>query len=364
MAAATIERGLTNQLIEPNAFRIEHYKESVSDQALIDDIVSYLGEYRFSLPKYSYSFIFKDGKLIDPLRNKSLIEMSQNAVDLKIKEGKSSIREEAETKAFQKLNRELISAKEGQTILWASPAGSKEDGYGDYGFIYFGKVKEENSVKTIKMTAIRVEDPTIEQFNKAISLISFQKTNYKTPEEFLQNPQVLEENISEEYVDSILKMVFSFKLEKEEMKKFEKIIKEMFPLIVDSVKTIKDPWIPKSEKIRVLYTLENYALELQKEIIVYEDKFYPATQLKDLVPYYSYTPPKVAGSCGSTSKNSITSSNVFNKLSSLNSLFSEDEEWFLCPKCNYKADGPIGDTCPGCGLTKEAYAEETGISCE
>lgn len=34
------------------------------------------------------------------------------------------------------------------------------------------------------------------------------------------------------------------------------------------------------------------------------------------------------------------------------------QEYFKCPKCEYQADGPIGDKCPGCGLTKEQAAEE------
>ncbi|MDP3988580.1 MAG: hypothetical protein Q8P80_05565 [Candidatus Levybacteria bacterium] len=32
------------------------------------------------------------------------------------------------------------------------------------------------------------------------------------------------------------------------------------------------------------------------------------------------------------------------------------EEWFQCPKCSYKADGPIGGTtCPGCHVTAEEF---------
>jgi hypothetical protein len=37
-----------------------------------------------------------------------------------------------------------------------------------------------------------------------------------------------------------------------------------------------------------------------------------------------------------------------------------NKEWFKCPECRYNANGPIGNTCPGCGLTKEEYAEESG----
>lgn len=46
------------------------------------------------------------------------------------------------------------------------------------------------------------------------------------------------------------------------------------------------------------------------------------------------------------------------------SLLSEDE-WFTCPKCGYKADSSVGDQCPSCGITKEAFAKESGAKiCE
>jgi hypothetical protein len=67
--------------------------------------------------------------------------------------------------------------------------------------------------------------------------------------------------------------------------------------------------------------------------------------------------PGCAGGGGSIS--SISS--IINRSVSLD---LSDQEWFTCPKCHYKADGPVGDTCPGCGLTKEAYAQASGEICE
>lgn len=40
-----------------------------------------------------------------------------------------------------------------------------------------------------------------------------------------------------------------------------------------------------------------------------------------------------------------------------------NQEWFNCPKCQYQADGPIGDTCPGCDLTKDEFAATGGEVC-
>lgn len=346
----TIERR-TPQEVGFDAFRVE-YKPNISENVLIDDIVSYLGEYRFNLPKYSYLLKFSDGKIRNPYTNDSMEEVSQRAIDLKVKKARSSIREKAEKKGFQSLDRQLVYSESGDTIIWVSPPGPKEEGYGDYGFVYFGKVKEGSlEEKNIKMTAIRVESPSIEQFRKAIYMITGENENFEFAEEFLESPKVINQDLKEDYVDAILKRVFDFEPNEKEQEKFRQIIKKMFPLIYDFSKN------PRRSRYD-LYALENYALELKRDYDFFDRK--TPSNLQDLAVVYRDEPPKVMGSCGSTSANdNFKTSNIFNSLSSLSNLFSEDE-WFTCPKCRYKADGPVGDKCPGCGLTKEDYAKETG----
>jgi len=74
---------------------------------------------------------------------------------------------------------------------------------------------------------------------------------------------------------------------------------------------------------------------------------------------------QVAGPCGPSSGFSSNSAggkgsgSVFSDAFSI-ADFGISQEWFVCPKCKFKADGPIGNKCPGCGLTKEDYAEESG----
>lgn len=365
MGTALLERGFSyqsntlrdNERIGSDAFRVE-YKNNIPEQVVYDDVVSYLGEYRFSLPKYTYSLKFKDGKLRDPNRNDSMEELSQRAIDLKKKEWKPSVREQAELRGFQSLNDQLKYAKTGSTIIWASPPGPKEDGYGDYGFVYFGKVENTNSEdKSIKMTALRVEKPSIAQFSKAIQMFGDEKANNRSAEEFLANPQVFAEDIKEGYAEAILGRVFDFKPNEKEQEKFNQIIKKMFPLIWDFVKS--------SRSLRGLYSLENYAIELKKDYERFEMEgaievvdFSVPKAIRDIIGNYGHEPPKMAGSCGSTNNNRTRTSNIFNALSSLNSL--SEEEWFTCPKCGFKADGPVGNKCPGCGLTKEDYAGESG----
>ncbi|MEK7534586.1 MAG: hypothetical protein AAB600_04580 [Patescibacteria group bacterium] len=368
---------MVEQKIESDAFRIE-YSKNILDQVVFDDVISYLGEYRFNLAKYSYSFKFKDGKLRDPNRNDSMQELSQRAINTKSKEGKSSVRERAELKGFQSLDEQLRYAKTDSTIIWVSPPGPKNEGYGDYGFVYFGKVESNNlEEKNIKMTAIRVEKPNIEQFNRALRMLGGKK-EYARAEEFLANPDIFAEDLKEGYVDAILKMVFNFKPNEKEQEKFRQIINKMFHLIYYFSKN------PRRSR-QDLYALENYALELKRD---YESKkdnkglchpefisgsrsrnkfgmtdeqvqhgsFYVNPGLKDIVGEYGHKPPVVAGSCGSTgSSNGIKSSNIFNSLSPLNSLLSEDKygsRIFECPSCgktNIRPKDQLTSQCQHCG---------------
>jgi hypothetical protein len=358
-------RGRAESEISRSDFRLE-YKGNVSDQALIDDITSYLGEYRFNLPKFSYTLKFSNGRLRDPHRGDPMQDLTQRSIDKKVSEGNRTSRERAEKRGIMSLDHQLISAKNEDTIVWASPPGPKEEGYGDYGFVFIGQVKEHDTLeKTIQMTAIRVESPTIGQFNRAIYLLTDEKTDYQTDEEFLANPKVLNKHLEEGYVDALLGRSFSFKPNQEEQEKFEMIMRQMSPLISDFIRSVKNPWKSKEEKIKELYALENYALKLKEDyarperrrdnfMINYNSK----PTLAGITGEYGHEPPKVAGSCPTSSN-----SNILSKSSVLNSLFDE-QEWFHCPKCGYQATGPIGDTCPECKITKEEYAQKTGRKCD
>ena len=356
-----------HERIGSDAFRIE-YKPDIPENVLIDDVVSYLGEYRFNLQKYSYTFKFKDGKLRDPHRGESMEDVTQRAIRRHIQEGKSFLRETAEQKGFINLDNQLGSAKQGDTLIWASPPGPKEDGYGDYGFIFIGNVDiQDESGKTIRMTAVRVESPKIEQFNKTMRLLTGEKTDYKSAEEFLANPKILSGHLGEDYVDALLGMSFSFKRDYEEQEEFAKIIHSINPLIKDFMSVVR--WGTSVEKVKAFNALENYFLKLKKDYqnsargeIIYV-RALKNIKIKDIVGDFGHKPPVTVGSCGSTKSNELTSSNMFSKGSFLNSLFG-NEERFTCPKCGYGTTEPVGNECPNCHITKEQYANESGISCD
>lgn len=351
-----------NDYKSSDAFRLERYRAPINKDSLRDDIVSYLGEYRFGLPKYSYELRFENDHLLDPHKKVSLENMTDESLKTRLLERKSTYREAAERQGVQMLDRKLTHAKKGDTIIWMSPPGEKSEGYGDYGFVFYGKVGEGNFEKNISMTAIRVEGRDLEKYSKAFKMITNTDVSHLNPEQFIANPQVLNDDVPEGYVDAVLGLTLGFKPSNEAQEKFKNIIRTLGPLIEHFI-GLSDI----SEKQKAFYALENYTLELKNASVKVSytiDK--GPEQFGEIVDQYGYKPPKAAGSCGSTGKdNSITSSNIFNKLSSINNFLSNSEqEWFNCPKCKYQADGPIGNQCPGCGLTKEDYAEESGVSCD
>lgn len=74
---------------------------------------------------------------------------------------------------------------------------------------------------------------------------------------------------------------------------------------------------------------------------------------------------KIAGCAGGGNKKKEIVTSVTPRLGFQDPKDDDEQEWFNCPKCGYKADGPIGNTCPGCNLTKDEYAAEEGaIVCD
>lgn len=364
------------EILGPEAFNLEYFSYSTPEE-IRADIISYLGEYRFALQKSDYVMVYScegtgNAYVRDPQRGEPMSIKARRAIEERKLQDKVVNREQAELEGMLLLDEKLRHAKTGDTIFWASPPGPQDDGYGDYGFIYTGKVEVDNedpNRRELHMTAVRVENPSFDQFRTTLSLLIGRELDFKSAEDFLANPEVIDRDIPQVFIDKILELYCGINLDSNEKEKFKKVIQEIDPLINEVVAVIKNG--KKDEKLKAFYTLENYSLKLKtsyqddgKEKISYIDSPGDNLRISDLMPFYNYQPPVIKGSCHDTS--SIKSNNIFsNSLDKLtNSLFGDNQEWFSCPKCNYKADGPVGDTCPKCGLTKEAYAEETGISCD
>lgn len=346
---------------EVPAFKPEFY-EKASEEQIEEDVVSYLGEYRFEVSEFDYKINIRNGQLLDPKSGEEMTAKAQKAIEDRVKNGKSSNREEAELLGLQNLEQDLLTNPLG-TVVWFSPPGPEEEGYGEYGFAFVGKIKGES----LDMTAVRLEKPTLADFNRASD--SLWGINYLRTEGFLSSPQVID--ISPDEAKDFIKGSFELG---------DPNSKEIFGQAKVRLKDRIKEWallVHQGADRKVinegLYALENMSLEIKdlykkefKQEVIYIPEIDLPSSLAEamLISRYTAAPPVVKGSCGMSGK--IESSNTLGKLlgSSDSTLNKSNQEWFSCPKCTYKADGPIGNKCPGCGLTKEQFVEEGGENCD
>lgn len=349
---------------ESSAFEVGLYRGEVpaTDKVIYNDLLSYLGEYRFKLPEFDYRQGLNKGKLTDPQTGESWQIKGKKAILQKQKEGLPISREAADLTGITNLEERLLENPLG-TIVWFSPRGPEEQGYGDYGFANIGK-RDKNG---IAFTAIRLNGSTIDQFNQARNNLGIGGSDFRQAEEFIACPWII--NRSVEDVKDVIRKQFGVR-ENGMGDKFEKAKIFFADHFKDFIELVKHGTQEQIEKAR--NSIENLIIEYVKkgeesnqENVVFMSNFKaPALVAAMEMKQYSKEPEVAKGSCGSSTVKK-KSNNVFDGLSgnSSNNPLSEKKEWFTCPKCNYKADGPIGNTCPGCGLTKEQFAQQGNETC-
>lgn len=357
-----------------NAFDVDLYHENevnLDNKAIYNDIVSYLGEFRFQLQKFDYELVYApckyshDWKVLDPVTKEAMSDKATETVRQRRARWQSSEREEAELQALTLLDRRLKEVAEedtgdkpGQsqndrTVVWGSPPGDASDGYGNYGYLFVGKI-HKNLDKTLRlhMTAVRVEvspedkNRMINQFNSSLSTILEQEIAHKTPEDFLRSPYLYNREIPMQLVDHVLKSTFLSKTDEKQQQIFKKVIEKSQWLIADVVQILKTGTL--EERIRAFTKLEGYVLQLKKqyeqandtETTVYENtKTRKKPRLQDLNNVVFLVPPIMSGSCPI-----MGSANMFNGgMSGLwgfimpGSTYGErDQKCNECPLCHKK----------------------------
>ena len=372
-----VEFSSPREIVGSKAFNLEYLPPMSSDKSLRTDIISYLGEYRFKIPKFEYSLYLVNGgrgSFIADSQGNSMEDAADRAIAERSMRGDPTHREINERQGLENLKYKLSVAQEQDGIVWGSPPGPKAEGYGNYGFVYSGKVGGEVALTTktgqkiaateLKLNAIRVENPTIDGYNKAFSRITGKNIEYSDADAYLASPFSGLRDVSEEAMDNVFMDEFSFIPNEDEQRRFEDFIDVMGPLIDRVVYAIQNNR-PNSEKIELFYALENYAIALKEGSVKIEPGLsYGLGQDMDTVVanFGRFKPPVATGSCGSTG--GIISNRLFGTLSVLGGIFESGDDAFECPKCAYTTTKPVGDQCPACNLTKQEFMEEGGIACD
>lgn len=314
-------------------------------------LISYLGEYRLRIPRYSYALYLKNGILTD-LDGKSLVVQGENAIKRRLLQGKSADREGAEYFGLQQLENGLKEVVLGDVIVWCSPPGPKEDGYGDYGFVYLGQVTNQDRFgsKELLMNALRVEKPTLTQFNNFLADLCVE-TTFNRGIDFLMHPMILSPESPSISIDdfiNLFKRHFNFELDEGRTQFFRQIIRKLNPYINMYIEAIKNYNFSLAKEI--LNTMENLAVKLRDsrdngllEVLPYMPTF-------QVIESFKFTPPLIAGSCGLTS---VNSSNIFSKID----ILSSEERYpdYQCPHCHKTIQGELKNNekgwktkCPHC----------------
>src|SRR5579872_3351534 len=254
------KRGEARKTVGSEAFNLE-YLSRFTDEELVDDMLGYLGEYRFEVEKYDYKLKFsadESGKfhLRDMHSGESMVTKAEWAIADRKLSARPIHREVAERDALIKLDDMLRFSKTGDSIIWASPAGTKEEGYGDYGFIFVGEVSQKGSGKEINMRAIRLEKAKIGQYKEAMRDILGEDLGFEEPDDFLSSPQIVRD-LDKEQIEKRIARRFNLKSDNQNANLLNRAKDKLSALTVKFADIFR--YATEDEKRKALYTLENFA---------------------------------------------------------------------------------------------------------
>lgn len=331
---------------------------------------THLGE-RFNVLLSTTRYEIKNGQIYGQNTNEPFMQMLLRGVEYRKKHGNSIDwqRERAEVESFGKIQDTLLSEKAiiGEMMLLISPPGEEGSIY-KHNFYDVFSLKEDEKGKYIE--AVRYSSSlTSDEYVQKLKPIKDFGTNVKDAD-FLISPLKVDSTFkSADDVHKYLHKNHEFITQEE----FNQIIAIVTPLITSYINTLSEK--PFDEELQLL----TYNAILNKAdaaflLIRHKDRqkfvkdylFQSQMSVKADILMLGRKPVRaVATGCGSSGGFSVA-----NNLNVVFSPFSvsefggrKDQEWFSCPKCKYKANGPVGNTCPGCGLTKQEFAENGGEIC-
>lgn len=298
------------------AFRLE-YDPRTPEKALYDDIVSYLGEYRFQLPEYRFTQFYGADNILRSELGDPMVKVGEEGIKQRIADGESVDKVTADVSGLKKVQSILADAKDGDRIIYASPP-DPEYGF-TYGFMYDGRVEEiAGGEKQLHMRALRLENnPQLSQFNESYLHVSGSKYSFATPNEFIENPVHVTKQLSDVDINHILYTCFQFDSDANQQIIFQEVIAEMDPYIRKVIKMIQKE---DDQQGKAMHALENYAIILKdkkeqqgkREVLIFsEEKQKVPDDFGNFMKAYGYQPPAVAGSCGLTAKGGRGGNDMF-----------------------------------------------------
>lgn len=285
-------------------------------------------------------------------------------------------RESAEVFGFEQIQSVLVneSTPEGTMMLSISPQGDIKNGSIYTKNFYDVYQKTKDGIASYRFTSGLTPNESqqkVKQFDKR-----YYVSQVPHDHEFLSQPIKLDPNTSflstpQEVHDYMHKAHEHMNYEE-----FKRVVEACAPFITSYINNLCENPHDNIQQERIFNALLNYADIAAGKVqggVIFQNDSYVRLWIPSPVDIQllSNMPVRhVSTGCGSSGSSIIgntSSSGYLSQFSVVESStgLSIGNEWFKCPKCTYKASGPIGERpCPGCGLTKEAYAAESGISCD
>lgn len=334
---------------------------------------THLGE-RFNVLLSETRYEINDGKIYGENTTEPFMQMLERGVSYRKEFGDpvDFEREEAEVVGFKKVEEALTNDKTpiGTMMLSVSPPGGEESIY-KHNFYDVFTLKKDEKGKYIE--AIRYSSSlTEEEYQEKLEPFS-QFENTPTDVDFLSSPIIVDKNKfkSSDDLHSYLHKDHDF-ITKEE---FDGVVEIVTPLITSYINTMSERPFDQNLQLLTYNAILNKA-DLALDIVRNNKDNYLVKKLgfnsqfttqMDIFKFGKQPVRVVSTGCGSSggflpSQNLSSTAAPF-RVSEFG-FKNNKEEWFSCPKCSYKANGPVGDTCPGCRLTKEEFVSEGGPSCD
>lgn len=348
-------------LTSSNSFRVDH-REEVTTPEMAKDIETYIYEFRLKAQRkpYDLSLTLQDGawRLGDPIRHEPMTTKAHRAVLDRRLRGEPTHREEAEFAGLTSLESQLSEANIGDSVIWFSPAGPKEEGYNEaYGFGFKGDVIGDGlGKKTLRMVANRIEKADLEKYKLAFKLITGADFDAKSADDFLRMPVVVKGGLSEDHVDNVFANVFGFSYDENEARRNDEIYKTRLEHLAIEY-SIRYPTMTPAQRVAAIHMMENIATEAKRygtdgTTIFISDA---PRNLTEAGKSYNYEPEKVSGSCPVAKSN-----NPLEAGNGVAGIFRLPEDKYgsrevECPNCgaeNVRPKDTLIKTCGACGSSK------------
>ena len=341
----------------------------------IRQLETHLGE-RFNVVLSTTRYEIREGQIFGENTNEPFMQMLQRGRDYRRGRNNSIdfAREDAEVLGFEKIT-ELVdkNAKIGTAKLSISQKGDVENGSTyHHNFYDIFTLKEDDKGRYIEARRYSCA-LTLEETAKRLKKAGLIEDNFEeTAEHFLANPVdvPLDKFATADDLHKYLHEEHVYVTEKE----FDEVKRMTAFLAVSYLNSLLQEPIDENDqllRINAYLNGSDIALDIVRrknrqtpnQAFVFQQTF----NTREKIYALGMQPVRVvATGCGASGGFSVHGINQ-----TINSPFSVSEfaskgnqEWFICPKCTYKADGPVGNSCPGCGLTKEQFAKDGGEACD